>query len=170
MDGNEPPLATFSLESLGDTDRCGALLADQLPDASCVALRGTLGAGKTRLVRAILASCGIEAERVKSPTFSLLQSYQTRRGMVHHLDAYRLDDEDAFWDLGVEELLSAPGTLSLVEWADRVEGALPPESLWIQLDWYAGEQRDVTLRGAPARWSGLAEMLKGAFLTSRERG
>ena len=79
------------------TDRLGAALADVLPGGSVVALCGTLGAGKTRLVQAIAAATGVARRSVVSPTFVLVQQYEGRR-TIYHLDAYRLRDEDEFRD------------------------------------------------------------------------
>src|SRR5438552_10006282 len=89
-----------------ETDRFGALLAAVLPAGTIIALCGTLGAGKTRLVQAIAAACGVRREEVVSPTFVLCQQYRGRF-VLNHLDAYRVRDEDEFRELGVEELFSS---------------------------------------------------------------
>ena len=101
------------------TARLGAALAEILPDGATVALVGTLGAGKTRLVQAIAAAAGVDRRSVVSPTFVLVQEYSGRRRIVH-IDAYRLRNEDEFRDLGPDEYFEGGG-LVLVEWADRVE-------------------------------------------------
>lgn len=115
-----------------DTDRFGAALAAVLPPGTTVALCGTLGAGKTRLVQAIAAACGIERTDVVSPTFVLSQQYRGSR-TINHLDAYRLRDEDEFRELGVEELFASDG-LTIIEWADRVATALPAELVTIEIE------------------------------------
>jgi tRNA threonylcarbamoyladenosine biosynthesis protein TsaE len=114
------------------TDRFGAALAAVLPPGTTVALCGTLGAGKTRLVQAIAAACGVPRHEVVSPTFVLCQQYRGSR-TINHLDAYRLRDEDEFRELGVEELFSSDG-LTFVEWADRVAAVLPEERLEIEIE------------------------------------
>ena len=81
------------------TDRFGAALAEVLPPGTVVALLGTLGAGKTRLVQALAAGNGVSREDVVSPTFVLCQQYRGSR-VMNHLDAYRLRDEDEFRELG----------------------------------------------------------------------
>ena len=88
-----------------------------------LALEGTLGAGKTRLVQAIAAGCGIDPQAVTSPTFVLCQPIPARR-LLYHLDAYRIRDLDEFLELGVDEYFEGPG-LTLIEWADRVAPCLP---------------------------------------------
>src|SRR4051794_22016451 len=113
------------------TDRFGAALADALPPGTTVALCGILGAGKTRLVQAIAAACGVPREEVVSPTFVLCQQYRGRR-TINHLDAYRLHDEDEFRELGIDEMFASEA-LTIIEWADRVADALPDEYLRIDI-------------------------------------
>lgn len=122
----------FLANDLADTDRLGALLARHLPDGTTVALSGTLGSGKTRLVRAVAVACGIAAEEVVSPTFVLCQEYHGRRDL-YHLDAYRIRDEDEFEQLGPEEYYDAGG-LTFIEWAERVENCLPAEYVAIRIE------------------------------------
>ena len=114
------------------TEALGATLADVLPDGTVVALCGTLGAGKTRLVQAIAAACGVNRREVTSPTFVLVQEYHARR-TIYHLDAYRLRDLDEFLELGPEEYFQSDG-LVLIEWADRVHDGLPEDHIEIQAE------------------------------------
>ena len=123
---DEPVLEwTYRAFSEADTERLGMALAELLPDGTTVGICGTLGAGKTRLVQAIAQACGVERSTVVSPTFILCHEYHGRR-TIYHLDAYRLRDSDEFLALGPEEFLAGPG-LTIIEWADRIEDALPPD-------------------------------------------
>jgi len=127
----------FVSQSPADTDRLAAALVAILPERATIALCGTLGAGKTRFVQGLAAAVGIEPAEVTSPTFVLCQQYVgTRR--LYHLDAYRLHDADEFRELGTEELYQEPA-LTLIEWADKVEPALPDSYLLIQIE-VTGEQ------------------------------
>ena len=110
-----------------------------LPDGTTVALCGTLGAGKTRLVQAIAEAAGVDRREVLSPTFVLIQEYHGRRA-VYHIDAYRLRDEDEFLALGPEEYFEGDG-LVLVEWADRVDGCLPADRVEIRIEVTGPESR-----------------------------
>ena len=121
----------FVARNEADTRRLGAALAEVLPPGTTVALVGTLGAGKTRLVQALAEACGVPHETVVSPTFVLCQPYHGRRTLFH-LDAYRLADDDEFLELGPEEYFESDG-LTLIEWADRVSRCLPPERLEIHI-------------------------------------
>ncbi len=122
----------FIAASERDTDRLGLALATHLPETATLALQGTLGAGKTRLVQAIAAGCGIDGHTVTSPTFVLCQPYRGTR-QLYHLDAYRVNDLDEFLELGVDEYFEGPG-LTLIEWSDRVRPCLPEEYLEINID------------------------------------
>jgi tRNA threonylcarbamoyladenosine biosynthesis protein TsaE len=126
---------TLRIETTGEsqTERLGRLLAEHLPRGTTVALRGTLGAGKTRLVQAIASAEGVPRDEVLSPTFVLWHTYHGRGRKLHHLDAYRVRDTDEFEELGVEECFG-PHCLTLVEWADRVEPCLPPERLEVDIE------------------------------------
>ncbi|HVA50262.1 MAG TPA: tRNA (adenosine(37)-N6)-threonylcarbamoyltransferase complex ATPase subunit type 1 TsaE [Pirellulales bacterium] len=116
------------------TERLGIEVANVVPRPAVVALCGTLGAGKTRLVRAIARGLGIDPESVTSPTFVLLHEYPGTTPLFH-FDAYRLRDEDEFWQLGADEYLSGQaGGVVVIEWADRVAGCLPDERLDITIE------------------------------------
>lgn len=136
---------TFHAHSEADTERLGRLLAEHLPDGTTIALCGTLGAGKTRLVQAVAAACDIPADTVVSPTFTLCQEYQGRR-TLYHFDAYRLRDDDEFLELGPDEYFDAPA-LTFVEWGDRVIDCLPRDRLEIQITVTGAESRAFELIG-----------------------
>jgi tRNA threonylcarbamoyladenosine biosynthesis protein TsaE len=138
------PAFTFVAESESDTDRLGRALAEVLPDGSVVALIGTLGAGKTRLVQALAAGSGVNPAIVVSPTFVLVHEYAGRRP-IYHFDAYRLKDDDEFLALGPEEYFEGRG-IALVEWADRVERCLPAERLEIRIAVTGETRREFSVR------------------------
>ena len=114
------------------TERLGQALANCLLPGSVVALVGTLGAGKTRLVKALASAAGVPADEVCSPTFTLVHEYQGRVP-IYHFDAYRLADDDEFLQLGPEEYFESLGW-TLIEWADRVSACLPTDYLQISIE------------------------------------
>src|SRR5437868_15309738 len=115
---------TLDVADLAETVSFGHRLGALLFPGAVVALVGPLGAGKTHLVRAIAEGTGIADNRaVSSPTFVLIQEYAARLP-IYHFDAYRLRSEAEFLDLGAHEYFAGNG-VCLVEWADRVAGALP---------------------------------------------
>jgi tRNA threonylcarbamoyladenosine biosynthesis protein TsaE len=130
------------------TAALGSVLGELLPDGTTVALCGTLGAGKTRLVQAIAQAAGIDSRSVVSPTFVLIQEYHGRRS-IYHLDAYRVGDEDEFLQLGPDDYFESDG-LTLVEWADRVPGCLPRDRIEIHIEVTGIQSRrfEITATGA----------------------
>lgn len=110
------------------------------PGPLAVHLEGPLGAGKTTLARGLLRGLG-HPGRVRSPSFTLLEPYELGHCRVYHLDLYRLADAAELDDLGVADLLE-PGSLLLVEWAERGGNRLPAPDLRLALD-YEGEGRRV---------------------------
>ncbi len=139
------------------TAELGAALAEVLPDGCVVALVGALGAGKTRLVQAIAEASGVDRRNVVSPTFVLIHEYEGRRP-IYHLDAYRLQSEDEFLDLGPDEYFDAGG-LTLVEWADRVEGCLPAERVEVRIDVTGAESRRFQIVGIGRRYEPVVDRL-----------
>ena len=134
----------YRAESVADTDRLGVALAAALPDGAVVALCGTLGAGKTRLVQALAAACGIDRSEVVSPTFVLCHEHTGSR-TLYHFDVYRLSGDEEFQRLGPQEYFSAGG-ITLIEWADKVVASLPDERLDLRIEVTGESSRQFTLR------------------------
>ncbi len=126
-----PGLLEVSLESEDETVRLGRAVAGLVEAGTVIGLIGPLGAGKTRLTRAIAESLGVDPSVISSPTFVLIQEYAGRLP-VYHFDTYRLTSASAFEDLGVADYWDSG--VSLVEWADRVADLLPPERWTITLE------------------------------------
>src|SRR5262245_6464631 len=111
------------VESETETDRLGRVLAEIVGPGTVIGLVGPLGAGKTRLVRALGEALGVDPGAIASPTFVLIHEYAGRRP-VYHFDTYRLGGPDEFDALGAADYWDADG-VCLVEWADRVADRLP---------------------------------------------
>jgi tRNA threonylcarbamoyladenosine biosynthesis protein TsaE len=151
-----PDGLSIELASEDDTDRLGCVLADLVEPGVVIGLVGPLGAGKTRLVRAIAEALGVDPEAISSPTFVLIQEYDGRLP-VYHFDAYRLPTPEAFEDLGVVDYWDAGG-VSLVEWADRVRTLLPDDCWTITVCPTGPTARSVRI-DLPPRHSHLADRL-----------
>jgi tRNA threonylcarbamoyladenosine biosynthesis protein TsaE len=146
------PTFSFSLPDEAATERLGASLAKRLRPRDVVALQGGLGVGKTTLARAILrAASGDPALIVPSPTFTLVEIYDTPVGVFWHFDLYRLEAPEQVFELGWEEA-RADG-MALVEWAERLGTLLPRERLTVTLA-MEGDGRRAELQGE-ARFGGL---------------
>lgn len=127
------------------TERLGSALAKFLPNGSVIGMIGVLGAGKTRLVRAVAEALGVPQNIAGSPTFVLIHEYNEGSRPVYHFDTYRLRDSDEFIELGPDEYFDSEG-LSFVEWADRVEEVLPADRIEIQIDLLDETKRLFTIR------------------------
>ncbi len=150
-------LFIYQADDEAATAALGAALAETLPAGSTVALCGTLGAGKTRLIQAIAEAAGVDRRGVVSPTFVLIQEYAGRRP-IYHMDAYRLRSEDEFRQLGPEEYFDGQG-LVLIEWADRVRGCLPAERLEIDITVTGPESRRFAIRAVGACYAAVIDAL-----------
>jgi len=136
------------IDSEKQTELLAAALHAAFPANAMVALDGTLGAGKTRFVRAFAVASGVPAEAVTSPTFTLWQTHQGTR-VIHHLDAYRVADEDEFDALGIEDCFEAEA-VTFVEWASRVENCLPKENrVNIHFEVVSDCERTITISASP---------------------
>ena len=129
----------FISRSPEQTRRIGTRLGGLLRNGDVVCLYGELGAGKTTFVQGIAQGWG-STDRVTSPTFVLINQYhRADDAEMYHLDAYRLKDASDAEILDLEDLIDR-GIL-LTEWPERIQSALPPEHLWIEMHWIADEQR-----------------------------
>lgn len=118
------------------TVKYGAWLADQLSERyagrAVVFLHGSLGAGKTTLVRGVLQALG-HSGAVKSPTYTLLEPYTLNEQQVFHFDLYRVNDPQELEFIGIDEIVDGPG-LKLFEWPQRALDWLPGPDVEIQLE------------------------------------
>lgn len=149
----------FLARNEADTDRLGSILADVLPRGTVIALVGTLGAGKTRLVQAVAAALGVPRDEITSPTFVLVNEYLSGRMPVYHFDTYRLRDEDEFLELGPDEYFSGGG-ITFVEWADRFEQLLPASYLKIEIAPVGASEREFTVSAVGAEYEPVMQELE----------
>lgn len=120
----------------------GGRLAGALQAGMTVFLLGDLGAGKTTLTRGILRGLG-HAGRVKSPTYALVETYDTPRFQANHFDLYRFADPEEWEDAGFRDMFN-PDSVCLIEWPDKAGALLPPPDLSVELE-PADEGRRVRL-------------------------
>jgi tRNA threonylcarbamoyladenosine biosynthesis protein TsaE len=137
------PSITLTSHGEQDTDRLGAALAARLPAGSVVALEGSLGAGKTRLVQGWAAALGIDPKEVSSPTFVLCHEHHGRLDL-YHFDAYRAKGPAEFWDLGIDEYYDAGGIV-VIEWASRVAECLPASRWEIAIEIVGPDERRIQI-------------------------
>jgi tRNA threonylcarbamoyladenosine biosynthesis protein TsaE len=140
-----PASLDFALPDSGATEALGAALARAFAAPSrgaVVHLRGELGSGKTTCARSLLHALGVTAT-VRSPTYTLVDTYSTPALDLVHVDLYRLRSSAEVEELGLRDL-AGPHSLMLIEWAEQGGSAVPPADLEVQLR-YAGESRVASL-------------------------
>ena len=145
---------TRHLPSLAATEALAEAVARITRTGDAILLEGPLGAGKSAFARAFLRAAAADpALEVPSPSFTLVQTYATGLGPVHHFDLWRLDGPAALTELGWED---ARADIVLVEWPDRLGPFRPTEALTLHLA-HAGETaRTAVLTGWPDRIGALA--------------
>ena len=134
-----------------ETAAIGRLLGSVLLPGDVVALEGDLGAGKTTLVRALVEGMGGQGNHVSSPTFTIAQEYETPRGVVVHVDAYRLDpDSDELGPMGFDRLADGQAAV-LIEWPEKLAGRVRFDAT-IRLAHSGEESREIAI-DMPNDWS-----------------
>jgi tRNA threonylcarbamoyladenosine biosynthesis protein TsaE len=146
---------TLTTNSAAGTRALGRALGEAAGPGTLIALVGPLGAGKTQLAKGVAAGLGVTTV-VNSPTFVLMNEHVGRLRLFH-ADAYRLDDPESAFAAGLFDERQAEG-VTVVEWADRLNGWLPPDRIEIDLepDGAAADHRRVTWRAHGAVHEALA--------------
>ena len=133
------------LPDLAATERLAARLAAQTRAGDAILLSGPLGAGKTAFARAFLRAAAHDpALDVPSPSFTLVQTYETTHGPVHHFDLWRLDGPGSLTELGWDD---AREDIVLVEWPDRLGALAPDDALRLTFAIVDGDARIVRIEG-----------------------
>ena len=142
------PDSRLTLPNEAATQALAACLAAKVLPGDVLLLSGPLGAGKTSFARAFIRACARDsALEIPSPTFTLLQSYDTPVGPIAHYDLWRLTDYRAMEELGWDEAQSG---IVLVEWPDRLGPLTPAHALQLAIS-LSGDGREILISGE-ARW------------------
>jgi len=139
----------FISHSEAQTRRLGARLGGLLNGGEVIALQGELGAGKTRWVQGMGQGLKVNVH-VTSPTFTLVNEYLGRL-TLYHIDLYRINQVGEALDFGLEDYLYGDG-VCVIEWAERVAEALPPDRLWITFHHLDDTNRRLTLHADGDRY------------------
>ena len=117
-------------------------LVQSYADARVILFYGDMGAGKTTFIKAICAELGVK-ENTSSPTFSIVNEYDSPHGPVYHFDFYRLRDEQEAFDMGYEEYLYS-GHYCLIEWPEKIANLLPSQTLSVRLEVTGPDSRKIS--------------------------
>ena len=108
--------------TLDNINKASKLVIDNIK-TTVVRIDGKMGAGKTKIISNICMQLGVK-EVITSPTFSLINTYQSTNGPIYHFDFYRLQNSNEALDIGIEEYLES-GNVCFLEWAEKIENHLP---------------------------------------------
>lgn len=154
-------VAEYATHAPEETEQLGERLGRGLCTGDVVCLSGPLGAGKTCLVRGLARGWGA-IDRPTSPTFTLINEYRrpTDTQRFYHVDAYRLQNVKEAWGLGLADVLDAPGVV-VIEWAERIQAALPEETLWVIIEDKGDDHRRFKFQATGERALALVRLLEG---------
>lgn len=163
---SNPGAVTIESKSEAQTIALGRRLGQILLPGDCIAIRGELGAGKTRLVRGIVDGLGHDASAVSSPTFVVMNEYDDPRARlpVVHMDAYRLIGDEELANAGWDRLFDGV-TIVIVEWAERIASSLPANRFDITIEHDSAHARRLFIVPPPGR--DVSELLRAASPTCR---
>ncbi|SEK58123.1 tRNA (adenosine(37)-N6)-threonylcarbamoyltransferase complex ATPase subunit type 1 TsaE [Pacificibacter marinus] len=160
MAASAPISVTLQAESEAQTTRIATALATHLQAGDAVMLDGTLAAGKTFFIRALVKALGSD-EDVTSPTYTIANIYETPRAPVLHVDAYRLENSKEFYNLGLDDYFETG--ICLIEWGQRIDGFFEAP-LQIDIGFGASDQtRTFTLSAQSPRWHPVLKTLGTLF-------
>jgi tRNA threonylcarbamoyladenosine biosynthesis protein TsaE len=145
---------TLTTRGAAETRALGRALGEAASAGTLIALVGPLGAGKTQLAKGVAAGLGVTTV-VNSPTFVLMNEHLGRLRLFH-ADAYRLDDPESAFAAGLFDERQAEG-VTVIEWADRLDGWLPPERIDIELEPDGAGNRRIRWRAHGPEHEALAE-------------
>ena len=131
-----------------ETEAFGERLAGCLKPGSVIALSGTLGAGKTCLVKGLARGLGI-TENITSPTYTIINEYRSKHYHLYHIDAYRLNGDEDFADTGAGECIGGNG-ITIIEWSDRIPRSIPSDAIRIEIEISGPQSRILRIYNEPA--------------------
>ena len=133
----------YLVQNETETEKVAKAFAKTLKKGDIVALYGTLGAGKTAFCRGLIRSLTGEVDEVPSPTFTLLQTYETKNFVIYHFDFYRLKNPDEAYEIGIEEAFY--DGVSLIEWPEKLGNLLPVRHKRIDIKIINDLTREITI-------------------------
>ena len=133
-----------------ETKKLATEIKEYLQNGDVILLKGEIGAGKSHFARSLIQAAMDKVEEVPSPTFTLVQTYDTKIGSIWHADLYRLSDQSEIFELG---LIDAFGKeIVLVEWPDRLGHLEPQDALKIEMVILENDKREVIFSTSSRMW------------------
>ena len=121
----------------------------------CLLLVGSVGAGKSLFARALIQSLQETPEDVPSPTFTIIQTYDTKLGDLWHCDLYRVSSPHEVIELGLDDAMAT--AVTLIEWPENLADLTPPDALTIRINDLGGDVRKLSFESTDADWAAYLE-------------
>ncbi|MDI9422555.1 MAG: tRNA (adenosine(37)-N6)-threonylcarbamoyltransferase complex ATPase subunit type 1 TsaE [Bacillota bacterium] len=153
-------MLTVRSASPEETVEIGRVLSEQLLPGDFLNLNGSLGAGKTLLVKGVGQGLGLDPDLVTSPTFSIMNEYTGIEPPLYHFDLYRLQNDLELEQIGYEDYFYGSG-ITVVEWGDRFRYRLPEQRVDIVLESFGHKDRKLIVVGQGLRGKQVEEQLRG---------
>lgn len=127
------------------TKNIASQMAKNYKNGCLICLYGDLGSGKTVFAKGFATSLGIPEKSIKSPTYTFLREYKTKKGNFYHFDFYRIEESDDLLNKSLEEIFSRKNNWIVIEWADRIRSILPDKRIDVHFEYIDQFTRKITV-------------------------
>ena len=141
---------TFVSNGPLETEELASALKENLQNGDIILLKGEIGAGKSLFARSLIQSAMDQVEEVPSPTFTIVQTYETKLGSIWHADLYRLTDQSEIFELGLIDAFV--NEIVIVEWPDRLGHLEPQDALTVEIIILENDKREVIFSSNSSMW------------------
>ncbi|MCT4615714.1 MAG: tRNA (adenosine(37)-N6)-threonylcarbamoyltransferase complex ATPase subunit type 1 TsaE [Marinifilaceae bacterium] len=130
----------IKVNSIKELDNAAKIFLDNIKDNKIFAFYGKMGAGKTTFIKAVCLQLGVDDDSINSPTFAIVNEYLGKNeSNIYHFDFYRIEDIEEAYDFGYEDYFYT-NSFCFIEWPERIEELLPPETISVNIDEIDGER------------------------------
>ncbi len=141
---------TFVSNGPLETEELASALKENLQNGDIILLKGEIGAGKSLFARSLIQSAMDQVEEVPSPTFTIVQTYETKLGSIWHADLYRLTDQSEIFELGLIDAFVSE--IVIVEWPERLGHLEPQDALTVEIIILENDKREVIFSSNSSMW------------------
>ena len=146
---------TFVSNGPLETEELASALKENLQNGDIILLKGEIGAGKSLFARSLIQSTMDQVEEVPSPTFTIVQTYETKLGSIWHADLYRLTDQSEIFELGLIDAFV--NEIVIVEWPERLGHLEPQDALTVEIVILENDKREVIFSTNSSMWKARLE-------------
>ena len=141
---------TFVSNGPLETEELASALKENLQNGDIILLKGEIGAGKSLFARSLIQTAMDQVEEVPSPTFTIVQTYETKLGSIWHADLYRLTDQSEIFELGLIDAFVSE--IVIVEWPERLGHLEPQDALTVEIIILENDKREVIFSSNSSMW------------------